>query len=264
MYNFTDITQKGSKLLPKEAVNIDGFFLDREIASFTTLTIDGRETINVSMDNYPIPKTDGVKVRNRNLKERTIKVYFSFQARSIEEYYSDLRKLKKHIYKQTPLKIFFDDEKNIYYEGYLSSLTNMDTNYIHSSGSFEILCPKPYKYHVNSKQNISNNGKINLDTARPLRIRTVEIPLINYNNTTMIIKIGNYTMKLVGLPTTSNKELKINFEELTITLGGQNINSNLDIFSDFGNIRVQDRDIFSCNLLSNNSKIIVDVEVYDL
>ena len=264
MYNFTDTTEKGSDLLPKEAINIDGFFLDREISCFKTLTVSGRESLEVSMDDYNIPKTDGIKVRNRRLKERNITVKYSLNARNLDEYYSAMKKLKKHLYKKEKLRIYFNDEQNLYYEGYLSSIKEPNENYFKTIGSFEIICPKPYKYHVNNKRRVINGGKTIIDSEFPTKIKRIETSNLNLNSTTMLFRIGSYQMKFVGLPTTTGKKLIIDFENLSISLGGQNITSNLDILSDFGNIKLNDGDYLHCSLANNSNELIVELEVYDL
>lgn len=264
MYNFTDTTEKGSNLLPKEAINVDGFFLDREISCFKTLTVSGREAISVSMDNYTIPKTDGIRVRDRRITERKITIKYSLNARDLDEYYSAMKKLKKHLYKEKILRIYFNDERDLYYEGYLSNLKEPNDNYYKTFSTIEITCPKPYKYHVNNQRKVINGGKISIDTEFPTKIKRIETGSLNLNSTNMTFNIGAYQMKFVGLPTTNGKKMIIDFEKLTISLGGQNITSNLDIMSDFGNIRLKDGDYMHCSLAHDAHEIIVDLEVYDL
>ncbi|MDG4966254.1 phage tail family protein [Lactococcus lactis] len=264
MYNFTDTKEKGSVLLPEEAINVDGFFLDREITGFSTLTIDGRESLGVSMDDYVIPRSNGIKIRNKALKERVLVVHYAINTKDTEEFYSSMKKLKKHLYKEKSLKIFFNDEPNLYYEGHLRAINPPENNYIKSTGSFEIICPMPYKYHFNTKKSITNKAKANIDSNMPIKVRMLKIDNLTSSGTSMTIQIGTYQMKFTSLPSTIGKNLVIDFERLAVSLGGQVITSNLDILSDFGNIRISDEDVVYCSLLNNTSKIILDVEEYDL
>ncbi len=263
MYNFTDTVSKGTIGLPKEAINIDGFFLDKEINSFQTLSVYGRESLFVDMDSYSIAQKHGIKVRNKKLKERRLIVKFHINAKDTTEYYDAIKKLKRHLYKEEPLRIFFNDEPDLYYEGNLTAINDFDTNYFKATGSFEIICPQPYKYHANSKQSILQNGKINLDSNFPLKVRNIEFPAFTSTSTTLKIGIGDYTMTFTGLPTLTAKVLKIDFEKLAIYLGNQEITSYLNIMSDFGNIRIKDGDKITMSLVTTK-QIIVDVEVYDL
>ena len=264
MYNFTDTEDKGSVLLPKEAINIDGFFLDREITSYQTLTVYGRESLDVSMESYSIPQENGLRIRNKTIKERKLVVSYAINAKDTNQFYTAMKKLKKHLYKQSILRIFFNDEPNLYYEGHLSAINEPKDNYIKGEGSFEILCPMPYKYHVNTKKYISNSSKLNIDSYLPNKIRSFEVDKLTVNSTGMTIQIGNYKMRFIGLPSTVGKKLVIDFESLSVTLGGQVITSNLDILSDFGNVRVKDQDTVYCSLIGGSSKILIDVEEYDL
>ncbi len=263
MYNFTDTENKGNIELPKEAINVDGFFLDKEINSFQTLSVYGRESLSVDMESYSIPKRHGIKVRNKKLKERKLIVKFHINAKDTTEYYDAIKKLKRRLFKEGPLRIFFNDEPNLYYEGHLSTINDFETNYIKAIGSFEIICPQPYKYHANSKQLVIQNGKVNLDSNFPLRIRNIEFPAFTSTAITLNLSIGSYSMKFVGLPTLTGKALKIDFETLSIYLGSQNITTNLDIMSDFGNIRIRDGDKISSSL-TFAKPILLDVEAYDL
>lgn len=263
MYNFTNTDSKGTVGLPREAINIDGFFLDKEINSFQTLSVQGRECLAVDMDSYSIPRRSGIRVRNRELKERRLVVKFHINAKDTTEYYGAIKKLKHHLYKRDILRIFFNDEPDLYYEGYLSTINDFETNYIKSSGSFEVICPEPFKFHVNTKQNVLNNGKLNLDTNVPLRLRSIDFPAFTSTSTSLSVKIGGYTMKFVSLPSLTGKKMKIDFEKMEVYLGEQNITSNLDILSDFGNIRVLDEDKITISPAPPGA-FVVDVEVYDL
>lgn len=264
MYNFTNTTERGNKTLPSEAINIDGFFLDRELECYTTLAVDGRESLEVSMDNYAIPRKDGVRVRNKALKERELIVNYEINAEDVTKFYETMKKLKKHLYKEKPLKIFFNDEPNLYYEGHLQSINGLDNGYIKGTGSFVILCPTPYKYRVNSTKIVRNGSKINILSDYNFRIRTIKINQLYFESTQMFINIGGFKMSFKTLPKTKGKSLVIDFSKLSVELDGQKITSNLDIMSDFGNIRVKDDDIIKCSLLDNLSNLEIDIEEYEL
>ena len=58
------------------------------------------------MDSYSIAQKHGIKVRNRKLKERRLIVKFHINSKDTTEYYDAIKKLKRHLYKEEPLRIF--------------------------------------------------------------------------------------------------------------------------------------------------------------
>lgn len=45
MYRFTDVTEKGSTMLPSEALRINGKYIEELVKGYKTLNVKGRELL---------------------------------------------------------------------------------------------------------------------------------------------------------------------------------------------------------------------------
>ena len=72
--------------LPKEAVKINGQYLEDMIEGYRTITTTGREALPIQMDSFSIGTSDGETIKGSRYPVREITVEFMLEGSSLEDF----------------------------------------------------------------------------------------------------------------------------------------------------------------------------------
>lgn len=243
MYDFIDITERqGFDRLSSVAMEYDGYLLENEIRGYRTLTVKGREMLDVDIDTENPSGRNGAYVVGQSLPPRELVVTYMLRAESNEEFQVSYSLLMKKLLKQKDVKVRFADQQHINFYGRYSGSDSIpeDRNWVVSS--FTIFCQDPYKYGVplDLIGDPSKVGYISHYGMKPDEIKLVigspstKITVDNVTTGRHIILNGTYVVGDV---------IKIKIPDNTITKNGQNIMNNLDPQeSDFHSFLVHNED----------------------
>lgn len=142
--------------LSNTSLSVNNVNLEQEILGFRTLSVSGRESLAVSIDNTSIKLRDGKIYNNKTDNTRELKVLFNITEESLTECNKAIDKLKYLIHDEE-IQINFNDEPDKYFIG---TMSNLEISPINSAGSvwksfngtITFLCSDPYKYSVKEKE----------------------------------------------------------------------------------------------------------------
>lgn len=143
---FTPLNQ----LEPVQAANIEGVgYLEEIISGYRTLDVEGREPLDLEVENIETITRDGAKYKRRRIESRRLVIHFLLTADSPEAFAEKYNELKSCLYKVEEKKIIFDDEADKYFVGTYRSIKVDYPGRNGSTGEIEINCADPFKYAVN-------------------------------------------------------------------------------------------------------------------
>lgn len=150
MYNFIDVNQtqtSGSMLLPSEAMQINGEYIESLIPGYRTLTVEGREALTPELSTYETGIRDGATLMNKRYPPRTIRVTYQLLASSNVEFRNAYNKLAQ-ILDVKNAQLIFADELDKFFTGTPSYIGEVTPGRNSVVGEFEILCTDPFKYSL--------------------------------------------------------------------------------------------------------------------
>lgn len=225
------------------AMEYDNYFLENEIKGYRTLSVKGREMINVEIEKEKPSGRNGAYILGQTLPAREITVNYFLEAESNEEFRHYYSLLMRKLLKTEDVGIRFADESDTYYYGRYSSSEDVPDNKNWAVSSFTIYCQDPYKYTkaiTTQSQNDTTIGYLTDYPTKPDEIKIIvgsDVSKITIDNLTTgrhIILNGTYT---------TGQEIKIRIPDNEVTRNGQNIKNNLDYMeSDFHNFLISNGD----------------------
>lgn len=145
MYNFVDTIENttNARLLPTEALYINGVCIENEIEGYTTLTVSGREPFNMAYSENQIG--DRLYLEDYYQDSRIIEVEYRLIADTPEALMEKFNKLNGLLnFKEA--RILFEDEPEKYYIGTKTASDTPKKGRLNIVSTFEIYCPDPHKY----------------------------------------------------------------------------------------------------------------------
>lgn len=151
MYNFRDTTTSNlvDPLLPAEAMNWGGEFLENIIPGYRTLAVDGREVAITEYTTSEISAFDGSQLITKKNSARIITVYYQLIADSVKSFRDSFNELNRVLNKKENI-LYFNDEPDKYFKGIKTNAMQVPTGLNAITSSYEIYCPDPYKYSNSS------------------------------------------------------------------------------------------------------------------
>ncbi len=148
MYNFIDTNEASEGLiLPSEALEINGEYIENLIEGYRTLHIKGRESLSPELTAFETGVRDGSKLQNKRYPARIITVTYQLIAKTNEEFRAAFNKLAS-ILNVKNARLIFNDEQDKYFIGTPSTMGAVEPGKNSVIGEFEILCADPFKYSV--------------------------------------------------------------------------------------------------------------------
>ena len=147
MYNFIDVNEVSESILPSEALQINGEFIENLIEGYRTLSVSGRESLSAELATYESGVRDGSMLLNKRYPERIIVVKFQLVAKTNEDFREAFNKLGG-ILNVKEAELIFNDELDKFYIGTPYAMGDIEPGKNAVVGEFEILCTDPFKYSV--------------------------------------------------------------------------------------------------------------------
>lgn len=148
MYQFHDTVSGAVQTnAPVDNMMINGKSLDQSIHGYQQLYVGGRDLLGQVVDTTDVPLKHGTWVNYVYDEPRVIEVYFKLKAKSSNDLrlkYSELNKLLRQGGSEGFEIRFADDPDYSYQAVYMQSNIKPEQS-LTVLGSFELLCPYPYK-----------------------------------------------------------------------------------------------------------------------
>ena len=148
MYNFIDVNEASEgALLPSEALNINGSYIEDLIPGYRTLHVSGREALSPDVTSFQTGVRDGSSLKSKRYPERILIVTYQLTAATNEEFREAYNKLGG-ILDVKDAKLIFNDEQDKFFVGTPCIISSVSPGRNSVVGKFEILCVDPFKYSV--------------------------------------------------------------------------------------------------------------------
>lgn len=148
MYNFIDVNEVSEEvLLPSEALQINGEFIENLIEGYRTLHVAGREALSPELNTVETGVRDGSTVKSKRYPARTITVTYQIIAQDSDSFRDAYNKLGGILNVQDA-ELIFNDEPDKFFTGTPSYIEEVEPGRNAVVGEFEILCADPFKYSV--------------------------------------------------------------------------------------------------------------------
>ena len=148
MYNFVDTTEVSEGIvLPSEALQINGVYIEEAIPGYRTLNVEGREALSPEVSTYETGLRDGSTIKGKRYPARIITVTYQLKAGSNGEFREMYNQLGR-ILDVNEATLIFNDEPDKYYTGTPCTIDSVPPGKNAVVGKFEILCTDPFKYSV--------------------------------------------------------------------------------------------------------------------
>lgn len=146
--------------MPIIKMQVDGQYLETLVSGYRTLTVEGREELDLDVINAEIDTSDGGRYLRRKIKSRVLNVRFAVEDSTPEGFAVKFKALKAELYKIKESQIIFTDEPNIYFTGTFRKITAEYVGHTVAQGVIEISCAAPFKYSVTETTITAVNGTI--------------------------------------------------------------------------------------------------------
>lgn len=148
MYEFRDVNEAlEGDILPSEALQINGDFIETLIPGYRTLNVTGREALSPELTTIETGSRDGSTLKNKRYPARTIIVRYQLIAESNEAFREAYNQLAA-ILNVEEAELIFNDEPDKFFTGTPSAIGEVPPGRNAVVGEFELFCADPFKYSV--------------------------------------------------------------------------------------------------------------------
>ena len=147
-------------VMPIIKMQVDGQYLETLVSGYRTLTVEGREELDLDVINAEIDTSDGGRYLRRKIKSRVLNVRFAVEDSTPEGFAVKFKALKAELYKIKESQIIFTDEPGIYFTGTFRKITADYIGHTVAQGVIEISCADPFKYSTTETTVTAVNGTI--------------------------------------------------------------------------------------------------------
>lgn len=148
MYNFIDTNEYTSEaVLPSEALEINGEYIEDLIKGYRTLYVSGREGLAQELSTYEVGSRNGSGTNYRRYPARTIVVGYQLVSDSPGAFRSAYNKLAS-ILDTEDAELIFNDEPDKFFTGTPSGLGEVEPGKNAITSEIEFTCVDPFKYSV--------------------------------------------------------------------------------------------------------------------
>lgn len=159
MYNFIDVTEaSGGMVLPSEALQINGSYIEDQISGYRTLSVQGREALSPELETFETGVRDGSTLKSKRYPARIITVKYQLIAGSNEAFREAYNKLGG-ILDVENAQLIFNDEQDKYFTGTPCGIEAVEPGRNAVVGTFDILCIDPFKYSLYEYEAIAAEGE---------------------------------------------------------------------------------------------------------
>lgn len=133
--------------LLNRGMTVNEVILDTELPWYTTLGVEGRETVPIDIETIKLSGIDGERFKSRRIDTKKLTVYYLLSCSDIVDMQEKYNVLKEYLY--TPeSKITFDDDPDVYWVGTMELQSPKYRGQDAATGKIIVYCSDPYKYAV--------------------------------------------------------------------------------------------------------------------
>jgi predicted phage tail component-like protein len=140
-----DLTK--GRILPTEAVSINGQYIENVLDGYRTLYTKGRESLGAELNTYSVGTADGEKFKNKRYPARTITVGFQLIADNAEDFREKFNNLN-NLLAIEEADFIFHDEEDKFFSGYPIMNAEVEAGQDSVKGEWHIYCAYPFKRSV--------------------------------------------------------------------------------------------------------------------
>lgn len=230
---------------PSDNMSINGTPVNEIVDGYRQLSVSGRGLVGQEVKTTSIAGRRGVWVEDISEPSRVLEIKYQLEAETSEELREKFDKL--NLFLRTTnndsktLEITFKDEPNFTYYAIFSGADSFEENSKSIVSRFSLLVPDGYK----KSQLKTSTGIIELTGAFEVMPEKIVVTTTKTTDTVRITN-GRQTISFTGAYD-ANQDITILFEteEVKALYKNRSILSELDLFSDFENFKVRNRDTIS-------------------
>lgn len=148
MYNFVDTVEHTSEsILPSEAMQFNGEYLEELIDGYRTLYVKGRDVISPELEIGEVGIRDGGYLKNKRFPPRIITIGYQLLAEDEEAFRAKFNALND-ILNVEDAELIFKDEDDKFFIGTVGNFGEVPEGRNNIVSEFEITCADPFKYSV--------------------------------------------------------------------------------------------------------------------
>ena len=136
--------------LPKEAVSINGTYIEKILDGYSTLYVKGRESLGVELNTYSVGTANGEKVKGKRYPARVLTVGFQLLADNETEFRQRFNQLN-NLLSLDEADFVFNDEQDKFFTGYAVMDASVEAGRNNVTGEWKIYCAYPFKRSVDVK-----------------------------------------------------------------------------------------------------------------
>ncbi len=229
---------------PSDNMSINGTPVNEIVDGYRQLSVSGRGLIGREVKTTSIAGRRGVWIEEISEPSRVLEIKYQLEAKTSEELREKFDKLNLFLRTTNSsnlLEVTFKDEPNFTYFAIFNGADNFEENSKSIVSRFSLLVPDGYK-----KSRLKDSvGLIELNGAFEVTPEKIVVTTTKTTNTVRITN-GRQTISFTGAYD-ANQDITILFEtnEVKALYKNRSILSELDLFSDFENFKVRNRDTVS-------------------
>lgn len=140
-----DLTK--GRILPTEAVSINGQYIENVLEGYRTLYTKGRESLGAELNTYSVGTADGEKFKNKRYPARELTVGFQLIADNAEDFREKFNNLN-NLLAIEEADFIFHDEEDKFFSGYPIMNAEVEAGENSVKGEWKIYCAYPFKRSV--------------------------------------------------------------------------------------------------------------------
>ena len=230
---------------PSDNMSINGTPVNEIVDGYRQLSVSGRGLVGQEVKTTSIAGRRGVWIEDISEPSRVLEIKYQLEAETSEALREKFDKLNLFLRttsnESKTLEITFKDEPNFTYYAIFSGADSFEENSKSIVSRFSLLVPDGYK----KSQLKTSTGIIELTGAFEVMPEKIVVTTTKTTDTVRITN-GRQTISFTGAYD-ANQDITILFEteEVKALYKNRSILSELDLFSDFENFKVRNRDTIS-------------------
>lgn len=230
---------------PSDNMSINGTPLNEIVDGYRQLSVSGRGLVGQEVKTTSIAGRRGVWIEDISEPSRVLEIKYQLEAETSEALREKFDKLNLFLRTTSndskTLEVTFEDEPDFTYFAIFSGADSFEENTKSIVSRFSLLVPDGYK-KSRLKESV---GQIELSGAFEVMPEKIVVTTTKTTNTVRITN-GRQTISFTGAYD-ANQDITILFgtDEVKALYKNRSILSELDLFSDFENFKVRNRDTVS-------------------
>lgn len=148
MYNYVDtIDHTSEAVLPAEAMQFNGEYIENLIQGYRTLYVKGRDVLSPEIEVGEVGVRDGSYLKNKRFPARIITIGYQLLGGTNEGFRAKYNALNE-LLNTEDAQLIFHDEEDKYFTGTVQGFGDVPEGRNSITSEIEIICADPFKYSV--------------------------------------------------------------------------------------------------------------------